>query len=293
MRILVSGASGLVGKALSTNLVDAGHEVVALSRSPGPATIVWDPRGGRLDPAALHGFDAVVHLAGESVAGRWTTAKRERIRQSRIAGTRLLAQTLAELPSPPGVFVCASAVGYYGDRGDEVLDERSPPGQGFLSEVACQWEAEADTASLAGIRTVLLRFGIILSSRGGALEPMVRLTWFGVGGPLGSGRQFWSWISLTDVVRVIDFSLRHDSLAGPVNVVSPEPIRQVEFQRRLSRVMHRPALIPAPKFALRLALGDMANGLLLASCRAIPTALTDHGFEFHEADLSEFLGREL
>lgn len=293
MRILVSGASGFVGSALVAVLESEGHQVLRLSRSAGPGTLCWNPSRGTIDDPGPEPIHAVVHLAGESVAGRWTAKKRDRILKSRVEGTRLLCETMTRWPSQPSTFVCASATGYYGDQGENVCTETSPPDHSFLAQVAEQWEAQTLLAEQAGIRTVRLRFGIILSGQGGALEPMIRMTWLGLAGPLGSGRQFWSWISLHDIVRMIQFSLDQPSLSGTFNAVSPQPIRQIEFARVLARVMRRPSFIPGPKFMLRAVLGSMADGLLLASCRAIPERMLLAGFTFDDPDLEPFLRQEL
>jgi uncharacterized protein (TIGR01777 family) len=297
MNILVTGSSGLIGSALTGKLTAAGHDVTRLVRSSGAAEhrqIRWDPAAGELDAESLEGFDAVVHLAGESVAaGRWTAAKKERIRSSRVQGTRLLAQTLGRLSRPPRVLVSASAIGYYGHRGDDALDEESPPGSGFLAQVCREWEAAADPARGAGIRVVHPRIGLVLSASGGALAKMLPLFRLGLGGPLGSGRQYVSWITLDDLVAAICHSIATDSLSGPVNAVAPEPATNRQFARALGRALRRPARLPAPAFALRAMLGPMADELLLSSTRVIPRKLTDSGFAFDEPDLELALERLL
>jgi uncharacterized protein (TIGR01777 family) len=240
----------------------------------------------------LEGFDAVVHLAGESIAeGRWTEAKRGRIRDSRVQGTRVLADTLARLIHPPKVFLCASAVGFYGSRGDEELDEESPAGSGFLSDVCREWESACRPAVEAGIRVVNLRLGMVLSTRGGALAKMLPIFRLGLGGRLASGRQYVSWITLDDVVEAIQFVMATDSLEGPVNAVAPGAVTNREFTRVLGRVLRRPAILPAPAFALRCVLGQMAQELLLASTRALPRRLLEAGFAFRDPDLEGALGR--
>ncbi len=297
MRLLVSGARGLVGSALVPALEADGHEVVPLTRSSTSQSVRWDPVAGTIDAvavacrgsdttrsgaAALEGFDAVVHLAGESIAtGRWTVEKQARIRDSRVIGTRLLAEALAKAVRPPRVFVCASAIGYYGDRGDERLTEESAAGGGFLPEVCQAWEAAAQPASRRGIRVVRLRFGVILSPRGGALKLMLTPFRLGLGGRLGSGRQYLSWIAIDDAIGAIRHALLTDALAGPVNAVSPHPVTNAEFTRTLGRVLRRPTICPVPAFALRLAFGPMADALLLAGARVEPIKLLTTRYAFH------------
>jgi hypothetical protein len=275
MKILVSGASGLIGSSLVRRLA-ASNEVVRLVRrgpSPGTAELQWDPTAAAIDAERLEGFDAVVHLAGENIgSGRWTAAKKARIRDSRAEG-RFLAKTLAGLARPPKVLVSASAVGFYGNRGDEELDESSVPGEGFLAEVCRDWEAAASAASEAGIRVVLSRFGVVLAREGGALARLLPLFRFGLGGRLGSGRQFMSWIALDDAVRAVEFVLENDSLRGPINVTSPQPVTNREFTEALASVLRRPALLPAPAMLLRAALGEMADEMLLSSARVFPRRL--------------------
>jgi uncharacterized protein (TIGR01777 family) len=297
MKILISGASGLIGSALVRSFCDAGHAVTRLvRRQPGPAEVRWDPAAGRLDPAGLEGLDAVVHLAGEGIAaGRWTQHRKARIRDSRARGTRLLSQALAGLARRPEVFASASAIGYYGNRGDEPLDEESPPGSGFLAEVCREWEAATEPAAKAGIRVVQLRLGMVLASPGGALARMLPMFRVGLGGRLGDGRQYVSWITLDDVVGAIGHVLATDTLQGPVNLVAPRPVTNRQFTAALARVLRRPALLPAPAFALRILLGQMAEELLLASARVVPRRLLDAGYRFRheelEAALRHVLGR--
>ncbi|MCC7493051.1 MAG: TIGR01777 family oxidoreductase [Fimbriimonadaceae bacterium] len=284
-RVLVSGASGLVGRALLPLLLAAGHEVVTLSRHSGRGRVGWDPAHGRLDPAVVTGFDAVVHLAGEPLAaGRWSAARKERIRQSRSAGTRLLAAALAAADRPPAVLVAASAVGWYGDRGDQELTEQSTPGSGFLAEVCRDWEAACDPAREAGLRVVNLRLGVVLSPAGGALAKMLPAARLGLGGPLGNGRQVVSWIALDDVIGAIYHALADPTLSGPVNLTAPTPVTNREFALRLGQVLRRPAILPAPAAALRLALGEMAD-LLLGGQRVLPAALQAAGYQFRLPDL--------
>lgn len=284
MKILISGASGLIGSALAPSLCADGHEVIRLVRAaprPGAAEIHWDPATDSLDPSTLEGLDAVVHLAGENVAeGRWTRRKRARIRDSRVRGTSLLARMLAALAAPPKVLASASAVGYYGSRGDELLDEESPPGDGFLSGVCRDWEAATDPAAAAGVRVVHLRTGMVLSTAGGALAKMLPLFRCGLGGCLADGRQYVSWITLDDVAGAIRHVLLTDSLDGPVNLVAPEPVTNRELTRTLGRILRRPTLLPVPAFVLRAALGQMADGLLLSSTRVLPRRLLESGHAF-------------
>jgi hypothetical protein len=290
MRVAVTGATGLVGGALVPALLAAGHRVDRVSRRPprpGTTDVRWDPARGHLDPRALEGTDAVVHLAGESVAaGRWTAAARERIRRSRVEGTRLVAETLRALDRRPRVLACASAIGYYGDRGGEVLTEDSPPGAGFLADVARAWEAAADPARAAGVRVVHLRLGLVLAGQGGALPRMARAFRLGLGGVIGDGRQYWSWIALPDVVGVVEHALALESLAGPVNAVAPAPVTNREFTRTLGRLLRRPTLLPLPAPVVRLLLGEMGRALLLHSARVVPRRLEGAGFGFRHPDLA-------
>jgi hypothetical protein len=293
MNVLVTGSSGLVGSALVTQLESDGHTVTRLVRSKrgaGEAQVLWDPEAGTMDAAALEGLDAVVHLAGESIAaGRWTAARKARILESRVKGTSLLAETLAGLRERPRVLVSASAVGYYGDRGEEALREESASGSGFLADVCRQWEAGAVPAAQGGIRVVHPRFGIILSQSGGALPRLLLPFRLGLGGRLGSGRQFMSWIALDDAVGAICHALTHDDLKGPVNTASPTPVRNREFTRTLGRVLRRPTVFPLPAFAARLAFGQMGDELLLASQRVEPAKLLAGGYQFGFPDLESAL----
>lgn len=290
MKILVSGSSGLVGSALVPVLTKEGHEVIRLVRTRSAGAAFWDPAAGLLDLGGQSGLDAVVHLAGENIAaGRWTTARKERIRASRVRGTRFLAETLAGLAQRPRVFACASAIGFYGDRGEEVLDEASPAGQGFLAEVCRDWEAAAEPARQAGVRVVHLRFGVILSPLGGALAKMLLPFRLGLGGRIGSGRQYLSWIALADALRAIHHALLREEVLGPVNVVAPNPASNRDFTKTLARVLWRPAFFPMPAWAARLAFGEMADELLLASARVLPRRLQETGFRFDHPDLEEAL----
>jgi uncharacterized protein len=301
MKILISGASGLVGRALAGVLRAQGHQVARLVRPGGAASaddISWDPSAAIVDVSAMEGANALVHLSGASVAGgRWTPARKALLRSSRIDTTRVLVDALASLRQKPRVFVCASATGCYGDRGDEILTESSSIGTDFLSLVVRDWEAEAARAEICGIRTVELRFGVILSTEGGALAAMLSPFKFGMGGRLGSGKQWMSWISLEDAVAVVCSAITDEQLAGPLNVVAPNPLRNAEFTRITAAVLHRPAIFAAPAFALRIALGEMADGLLLASLRVIPERLlaTGHQFRYPEFEpaLRAILDRQI
>ncbi len=293
MRILISGASGLVGRALTRALCAEGHSVERLMR-PGSAAsagdVQWDPMAATIDLSAMEGADAVVHLSGASIAqGRWTPARKAILRSSRIDTTRVLVDALARLRQKPRVFVCASAIGCYGDRGDEILTESSAIGTDFLALLVRDWEAEAVRAETSGIRTVLLRFGVILSGEGGALPQMLRPFKFGLGGRLGSGQQWMSWIALEDAIGIVCSAITNDRLAGPLNLVAPNPLRNADFTRIAAAVLHRPAIFAAPKFALRVALGEMADALLLASQRVIPERSLATGYSFHFSEFESAL----
>ena len=284
MKILVSGSSGLVGKALIKSLTNDGHEVVRLvrrERSPGALEIEWHPNQGRIDSQRLEGLDAVVHLAGESIAaGRWTEARKRSIRESRTKGTSLLSESLARMSHPPSVFLSASAIGYYGNRGDELLKESSAPGNDFLADVCVGWEAATKPTVQKGIRTVFARFGVILDSDGGALAKMLTPFRMGIGGKVGDGKQWMSWIALDDVVAALKFLISDESISGPVNIVSPNPVTNAEFTRTLGRTLSRPTIFPMPAFGARLAFGEMADALLLSSQKVKPSVLEDKGFLF-------------
>jgi uncharacterized protein (TIGR01777 family) len=293
MRVLISGATGLVGAALTRRLEEEGHSVVALVRrepQQDKEEIGWDPRAGVIDANDLEGLEAVVHLSGENIAGRrWSAAQKEEIRASRVDSTRLLCETLAQLKRPPAVLLCASAIGYYGDRQDEILREDSGAGVGFLAQTSMAWEEATQAATKRGIRVVNLRFGILLSKYGGALAKMLLPFKMGVGGKIGSGRQYMSWISLDDTVEAMRHTLAVDQMEGPVNIVTQNPVTNAEFTKILGRVLRRPTLFPLPIFAARLALGEMADALLLASTRVEPARLLEAGFEFRHADLETAL----
>ncbi len=297
MKILVTGSSGLVGTALVTALARAGHTVCRLVRPQSAGgegakegfAVAWNPATGELGGAGV-GADAVVNLAGASIAdGRWTTQRKALLRESRIDTTRALVGALAKMNARPGVLVSASAIGFYGDRGDDMLTEESKPGADFLAGLAQEWEAEAWKAEALGIRVVLARFGIILAREGGALPKMMLPFKFGAGGKLGSGQQWMSWVTLEDVVEILRLAIENASVGGAINVVSPQPLQNAEFTSVLAKAMHRPALFPAPAFALRLALGEMADALLLSSQRVAPQALARLGYRSLQPDLSSAL----
>jgi hypothetical protein len=289
MKLLVTGASGLVGSALRERLAAAKHDVWRLDRAAGsadPKQLRWNPAAQQIPAAVLDGFDAVVHLAGENIAAkRWTAERKAVLRSSRVDATRLLATTLAQLRQRPRTLVCASAVGIYGDRGDELLTESSGAGEGFLAELGRDWEEAVKPAEDAGIRVVHLRFGIILTPRGGALAKLLPMFRAGLGGVIGSGRQYWPWISLDDATGVIEHALFTGDLRGPVNAVAPQECTNREFTAALARALKRPAIVPAPAFALRLALGEMADAALLSGQRVQPAKLLASRYTFQHPTL--------
>jgi uncharacterized protein (TIGR01777 family) len=291
MRISVTGSSGLIGSALVPFLTAQGHEVGRVVRSTTAAGAWrWDPSAGHVDAGAVNGKDAVVHLAGENIAaGRWSAARKARIRDSRVRGTRVVAEAVARADPRPKALLCASAMGFYGDRGDERLTEASAPGRGFLSEVSREWEEACAPARDQGVRVVNLRFGIVLSPAGGALAKMLLPFRLGAGGVVGSGKQWWSWVALDDVAGAIQHALVTPGLAGPVNVAVPNPVTNAEFTRTLGRVLARPTLFPVPAFAARLAFGEMADALLLASTRIVPERLQQTGYVFRHPELESAL----
>src|SRR5580704_2687136 len=297
MRILMTGASGLVGTALAAELRAAGETVNRFVR-PGAPTgtgdVAWNPEMDEINLAAAEGADAVVNLAGASIGGgRWTAERKKLLRSSRVDLTEHLVAGLARIKAPPKVFVSASAIGYYGDRGEESLTEQSASGQGFLAQITRDWESAAMKAEQFGARTVIARFGIVLSKNGGALPQMLTPIKLGVGGRIGTGKQWMSWIALDDAIAAIRAAITDAATRGPLNIVAPNPARNTEFTRALAHVLHRPAIFPAPAFALRLILGEMADALLLSSQRVIPEKLTQHRFQFHYADLESALRRAL
>jgi uncharacterized protein (TIGR01777 family) len=284
LRIGITGSHGLIGSALNPVLQAAGHEVVRFVRGspePGCSDIVWDPESDLIEVSAMEGLDAVIHLAGENLAsGRWTQKKMAQIRDSRIQGTSLLCRALAEVKAPPSVLLSASAVGFYGNRGDKVLTENSLVGSGFLAELCRDWEAATQPAVKRGLRVVQLRFAVVLSATGGALAKMIRPFRFGLGGPIGDGEQYWSWISLVDAIEAIRFALASESISGPLNLAAPEPVTNREFASMLGEVLGKRARLTTPAAVLRLAFGEMVDETLLSSARVLPAKLTAAGFEF-------------
>jgi uncharacterized protein (TIGR01777 family) len=296
MKILITGATGFIGSRLCQTLAAAGHTLVALSRNADAAkrrvpslqqAFGWQPASGPPPLETFEGVDAVVNLAGESLAGRWTASKKQAIRDSRLLGTRHLVDAISQLGSKPKALVSVSAVGYYGDRGEERLNEDSPPASDFLGQLCADWEAEATRAEELGVRVVRLRPGIVLGPGGGALARLLTPFKLGMGGPLGSGRQWWSWVHLDDVVGLIVYSLEHQ-IAGPINATTPDPVRQRDFARTLGRVLRRPAFMPAPAFMLRLMLGEVAGGLL-ASLYVLPERAQEAGYSFRFTELEHAL----
>ena len=297
MRILISGATGFVGRALCRHLIGRGDEVWAFSRRPAQAkaslegvsrVFAWDAASHEPGAEAFEGVDAVVHLAGESVVGRWTQAKREAIRASRVDSTQLLVAAMAKLAKPPATLISASAIGYYGEKGEAEVTEESGPDNDFLGQVAIAWESAALRAERSGVRGVCLRTGIVLGQGGGALEAMLLPFKLGVGGPLGSGRQWWSWVAFDDVIGLIDFALRTPAVEGPLNVTAPAPVRQRDFAKALGKALGRPAFMPAPAFALKLALGGFSTELL-SSKKVLPEKAERLGYRFQFSDLAACL----
>lgn len=289
MRVLVSGSSGLVGASLTTRLAAAGDTVVPLVRDATRAGVLWQPESGRFDAGAAEGADAIIHLAGEGVAsGRWSAGRKRRIRDSRVIGTRVLAEGIARMRKPPRVLAVASGIGFYGSVGEEPRTESSPPGRGFLADVCVDWEAACDAArSLT--RVVHVRIGIVLAGAGGALSAMLPIFKLGLGGRIGDGRQWMSWIGFEDLLRVFERVLADESIVGPVNAVAPNPVRNAEFASTLAAVLQRPAVLPAPAFALRAILGEMAEELLLGGAKVVPDVLCTRGFSFAHPTLDEAL----
>lgn len=295
-RVAVSGSGGLIGRRVCALLREAGFAVAPLVRRPrstGKDEVAWDPMAGRIDSDALEGVHGVIHLAGEPIAGRWTAARKAAIRDSRVRGTQLLAQTLAKLRRPPAVLVSASAIGYYGDRGEEVLTEASAPGVGFLPETCVAWEAATQAADAAGIRVVHMRLGVVLSRDGGALQKMLPAFRLGLGGRLGSGDQYLSWISREDAARMFVFALQNTETRGAVNAVGPEPATNAAFTKTLGRTLHRPTILPVPSVMISLMLGEMGRTLLLGGARVVPQAASAAGFAFAHSSLEQALRDEL
>jgi len=291
MRVLVTGATGLVGSQLVKTLKSQGHEVLRLVRGGAESgDVAWNPSKREIDKSKLEGLDAVVHLAGENIAsGRWTAEKKEKIRNSRVEGTKFLSETLASLDAPPDVLVSASAIGYYGDRCDEVLTEKSSSGQGFLAEVCREWESATAAAMTKGIRVVNVRIGVVLSTKGGALQKMLPPFKMGGGGKLGSGKQYMSWIALDDLIGVIQHAITNSELTGPVNAVAPDAVTNEEFTSALGSALHRPTIFPVPGFAVHLLLGEMADELLLSSARVTPEKVLASGYAFKHPHLQPTL----
>jgi len=291
MKILITGATGFIGSSLSDFLKTKSHTVFTLSRKKqnSPNHIFWDPEKHEIEASRLEGMDAVVHLGGESIMGRWTEAKKRRILESRTQGTLLLSKTLAGLAQKPRVLICASAIGYYGDRQEEWLTEESSAGDNFLAEVCRTWENSCEAAIKAGIRVVNIRIGIVLSPKGGALKKMLLPFKLGLAGKMGSGAQYMSWVVLDDLLKIIEYSLTHDEVKGPVNAVGPEPVTNLEFTKTLGRVLHRPTLFPMPAFLARLVFGQMAEELLLSGARVKPEKILKAGFKFDHVSLENAL----
>lgn len=293
MKVLISGSSGLVGSALCQRLeAEPDCEIVRLVRKQSPDTqqtsVVWNPAEGQLEPQAFDGVDVVVHLGGVNIAGkRWSPEVKQKIFNSRFQSTSLLASQLATLEQKPSVFLCASAVGFYGDRGEERLDESSPRGEGFLADVCQAWEQATSPAQDAGIRVVNMRFGMILDRKGGALGQMLTPFKMGVGGRLGSGKQYWSWIALPDVINALQFCLNHSELAGPVNFVAPDEVTNLEFTKTLGKVLSRPTCLPVPAWGVKTAFGEMGQELMLTSARVVPKKLNEAGFQFQYPQLED------
>jgi len=293
MKVLISGSTGLVGSALVRLLTSDGYHVTRLVRPGGPIThgsVPWDPQNGLLDSEAIEGHDALVHLAGENIAaGRWTPDQKKRIRESRVRGTSMLCGRLKSLKKPPAVAVFASAVGIYGNRSDEELTEQSIPGSGFLATVTKEWEAASDVLTETSIRIVKLRIGVVLSKDGGALARMLPVFKLGLGGKIGSGRQYMSWIAIDDLLGIMKYTLSHDNISGPINAVSPNPVTNKEFTKRLGKLLSRPTFFALPRLGLKLAAGEMGDELLLASTRVLPEKLTSSGFHFEYPKLEQAL----
>ena len=294
-RILISGASGLVGTALVAAFQQAGDEVLSLQRSSSQAqTPWWNPSAGKVELGPIGVLDAVIHLAGNSIAdGRWTKTQKELIVNSRVDGTELLCKAITSLPTPPKTMISASAVGFYGNRHEEILDEQSSRGSGFLAEVCSKWEAATALADASAVRVVHARMGVVLDSKGGAFKKMLPPFRLGIGGRLGPGTQYMSWLSLRDIVGMMDFLIENSALSGPVNLVSPHPVQNRDLTQQLGKALHRPALLPLPAMVLRGLFGEMADDVFLSSTRAVPGKLLQAGYEFQDPELSDFFGAQL
>jgi uncharacterized protein (TIGR01777 family) len=296
MKIAITGSRGLIGRQATKLLNARGHSLVRLVRQEitDQNEIFWNPDAGTIDSTKLEGIDALIHLAGENVAsGRWTESKKAEIRQSRVTGTKLIAEAISQLKTPPKTFIAASAIGFYGNRGEETLTEKSPAGSGFLAEVCQEWEATCQSAANAGIRVCNLRFGVVLSTEGGALAKMLPPFLIGAGGPIGSGKQYMSWVAIDDVAQIILHALVTESLSGPLNVVAPKPVTNADFSTALGKVLHRPAFMPLPDFAARLMFGQMADELLLASAKVEPQKLQESGYKFIYPEIQAALAHVL
>ncbi len=290
MKVAITGASGMVGTALTHRLRSEGHEVTSYARTTSAGqngTFLWNPDAGTIDKAGLDGADAVVNLAGENIAAkRWTPEQKDKIRTSRVKGTTLLAKTISGMANKPEVFISASAIGFYGDRGDEMLTENSAPGSGFLAEVCKEWEQSTTAAETSGVRVVKARLGVVLSKNGGALQKMLPIFQLGGGGIIGSGKQYMSWVTLDDVVNALIFAIKNKSVTGAMNIVAPNSVRNSEFTDALGQALHRPAVLPLPAFAAKIIMGEMADELLLSSARVEPLALEGNKFGFEYPNLA-------
>ncbi|HEY9756166.1 MAG TPA: TIGR01777 family oxidoreductase [Oculatellaceae cyanobacterium] len=296
MKIAVTGSHGLIGEALCKHLSGQGHIVARIIRASNSASgdIHWNPANGSIESDKLNGVDAVIHLAGENIAShRWTAEQKQKIKESRIRGTKLLADTICGLEKKPEVVVSGSAIGFYGDRGSETLTESSNVGSGFLADVCREWEEAIAPVAAAGVRVVNARTGVVLSTKAGALNKMLPIFQLGGGGNIGDGRQYMSWISLDDEIKALEFALTHSSVSGPVNLVAPNPVTNAEFTAVLGSVLHRPAFVPLPAFAAKIILGEMADELLLSSQKCQPTKLQSAGYQFEYPDLKEALSTTL
>jgi uncharacterized protein (TIGR01777 family) len=289
MKILVTGSTGFIGTPLVAKLRQSGHDVVSLARSSGVPGLQWDPLRREIDLSRLENFDAVIHLAGESINGKWSRVKKNEIKRSRKEGTAFLVESLLKTKNPPKIFISASAIGYYGDRDDEILNEESLPGNDFLADVCKDWERAAKPLEEKGIRVVYIRNGLVLHPKGGALKELLLPFKFGLGGAVGSGRQWWSWIALNDLLAIYEYALMHETVSGAVNGVAPNTVTNKQFVKTLGKVMRRPAILPLPAFAISLIFGEMGRTLLLKSQRVIPKKITDAGFTFQYDDLEKAL----